>query len=548
MIRVKWYIYSLLVLPVTVFSSHLFAAECTIDSNTLDRGETKAFIICGKNIPRNYILKGFSEANITIAYEQYLERCAIGNEAPGIYLILRAEDDATTASVRITHADTEESLREPINVTVSDRIHIQKATLEDLPDTHLPFKLLTIKGDTSHDLSQACSEELSFPKGTWPSLSLVTREEIGMLPSAAGSDSPFDETPVCSRSSIQALVNVQGQQRYPAKVILSKVRLKEGKGKEGVAYVTLPRPAWTSAMKDEDAKYVDVGGIRTRYFEKGKGDALLFVHEGQAGATGNAQTWEQNFDYLARSFHVFALDRLGQGYTDNPKTDKEYDEYYERVVDHVWGFIKAMGIKTVHLVGHSQGGWPVMRVALDHPEMVKSLVVLNSGMAPSGPEDWKMAFYMYISFYVDPPVGPTPESIRRGMEFWSYARNNITTEKVERDYRLLHLPKMIEAREQMKKHYMNPAHPSFQEGKNKVLEEIKEGKLKVPTLIVWGYNDPSLPYQVGMKLFEYVSASVLQSQLHMFNNCGHHAYMEYPEQFNKLIKAFCGSNTFLPPE
>jgi len=49
MIRVKCYIYSLLVLPVTVFSSHLFAAECTIDSNTMDRGETKAFIICGKN-------------------------------------------------------------------------------------------------------------------------------------------------------------------------------------------------------------------------------------------------------------------------------------------------------------------------------------------------------------------------------------------------------------------------------------------------------------------------------------------------------------------
>jgi pimeloyl-ACP methyl ester carboxylesterase len=100
----------------------------------------------------------------------------------------------------------------------------------------------------------------------------------------------------------------------------------------------------------------------------------------------------------------------------------------------------------------------------------------------------------------------------------------------------------------MKKHSMNPAHPSFQEGKNRVLEEIQEGKLKVPTLIVWGYNDPSLPYQVGMKLFEHVSASVLQSQLHLFNNCGHHAYIEYPEQFSKLIKNFCGSNTPVPPE
>jgi pimeloyl-ACP methyl ester carboxylesterase len=100
---------------------------------------------------------------------------------------------------------------------------------------------------------------------------------------------------------------------------------------------------------------------------------------------------------------------------------------------------------------------------------------------------------------------------------------------------------MITARKQMKKHRMNPANPTYQILKNKTLQEIKEGKLKAPTLVIWGHNDPSTTYEVGMNLFKYVSSSTLDSQLHIFNNCGHSPYIEYPEEFNRLIESFCGT-------
>jgi 2-hydroxy-6-oxo-6-(2'-carboxyphenyl)-hexa-2,4-dienoate hydrolase len=295
-------------------------------------------------------------------------------------------------------------------------------------------------------------------------------------------------------------------------------------------------------MKDEDAKYVDVNGIRTRYFEKGKGDALLLIHGGQAGDTSRgAQNWQQNFDYLSKYFHVYAIDRLGQGYTDNPKTNKDYEEYYTQVVDHVYGFMQAVGIKKVHLAGQSQGGWPITRIALDHPEMVKSLVCMDCGMVPPGPSNFTLPFFMYIMFYVDPPEGPTPESIRRGMELWSYSMNNITDEKAKKALTISRLPKRSEAREQMIKHNMSPAHPSFQILRKEALDEIKEGKLKVPTLVLWGYNDPAMYYQGGIELFKLVSSGNPESQLHMFNNCGHSPYIEYPELFNRLIIDFCGA-------
>jgi 2-hydroxy-6-oxo-6-(2'-carboxyphenyl)-hexa-2,4-dienoate hydrolase len=436
-----------------------------------------------------------------------------------------------------------------ITIEVPDRVHIQEASLENLADPDLPFKILTIEGGKSHDLSNTGEAGFSFPAGKWLSLSLLTTEAFEAIAPALRSGYSSDKPFVCKKSSVQALVKIEGQQRYPAKIVIRKLKLEGGEEKEGVAYIELPPPAWASAMRDEDAKYIEVNGIRTRYFEKGKGDALLLVHGGQAGATSNAQNWEQNFDYLVRYFHVYALDRLGQGYTDNPKTEEDYEKYYTRVVDHVYGFLKAVDIKKVHLIGHSQGGWPVTRLALDHPEMVKSLVIVDSGTtAPSDPLNRGMPFFLYTTFYVDPPEGTTRESIRRGMELWSYSMNNITREKVQRAFKLSHLPKMIEARKQMKKHRINPAHPTYQTLKNKTLEEIKEGKLKVPTLVIWGHNDPSTTFEVGIELFKNISSGTLDSQLHIFNNCGHSPYMEYPDRFNRLIRNLCGKNAFLPIE
>jgi 2-hydroxy-6-oxo-6-(2'-carboxyphenyl)-hexa-2,4-dienoate hydrolase len=537
------------ILSVMVLLPNLFAAECTIDANFIDRGETKVFIICGKKIPRKYILKGLPDAHLKIEYEQYLEMCAIGIDTPGIYLMLKAGDDARTSSIRILDAETKEPVCEGLSIAVPERIYILNASLEEPRDPNLPFKILTIKGGKSHDLSQACVEGLSFPNGKWPTLSLLSKEEVKELSPELRSSYALNQPLICKKSSIRALVKVQGQQRYPAKIIISKARLKGGEEKEGVAHVMLPPPGWASAMRDEDAKYIDVNGIRTRYFEKGKGDALLLIHGGQAGDTSRgAQNWEQNFDYLATYFHVYALDRLGQGYTDNPKTDEDYEKYYTQVVDHVYGFMKADGIKKVHLIGQSQGGWPITRIALDYPEMVKSLVCMDCGMVPPGPSRFTLPFFMYVMFYVEPPEGPTPESIRRGMELWSYSMNNITDEKVQKALTISRFPKRIEAREQMIKHNMSPAHPSFQDLRKKALDEIKGGKLKVPTLVLWGYNDPAMYHQGGVDLFKLVSSGNPESQLHIINNCGHSPYIEYPELFNRLIINFCGAYSSPPIE
>ena len=88
------------------------------------------------------------------------------------------------------------------------------------------------------------------------------------------------------------------------------------------------------------AKFVDMNGVRTRYFEYGQGEPLVMIHGGaQAGAT-TANVFSRNIPGLAKHFHVFAMDRLACGLTGNPKEDTDYNQQGE--VDFIYAFIRTM--------------------------------------------------------------------------------------------------------------------------------------------------------------------------------------------------------------
>jgi 2-hydroxy-6-oxo-6-(2'-carboxyphenyl)-hexa-2,4-dienoate hydrolase len=345
----------------------------------------------------------------------------------------------------------------------------------------------------------------------------------------------------CDANSIAALVTVHGQQRDPAKVVVSNVIDNQGQISEGVTFVSLPEPAWASSMADDDAKFVDVDGIRTRYFEKGNGDALLLLHGGQpTGRAGGALAWTRNFDGLSERFRVFALDRLGQGQTGNPKTQSDYENYYQGVIDHAYGFIEAMGLEKVHLVGHSQGGWPVTRLALDHPDLVSCVVNVDSVMAAGETNLHTARYYLHITTGVHPESGETAHSIRRTRELQSHTLNNITLAGASRGLTLAQQPKILEADKELQKLQMSPRHPAFQSLRDQARQEIKYGKLTVPSLIIWGYNDPSSPFEGGLELFEFINAAAThESRMYVFNNAGHSSYVEYPEEFNSVVTNFC---------
>jgi len=302
-----------------------------------------------------------------------------------------------------------------------------------------------------------------------------------------------------------------------------------------------------------ESKFVDVDGIRTRYFEGGSGEAMVLVHGGHYGATGGAVGWMPVFPNLAVHFKVYAVDKLGMGLTDNPGRDEDYT--MQATVQHLYGFLKALGIDQVHLVGHSRGALPVARIAIDHPEMVKTVTIFDSNtLAPVDPPA------------SDPPLSPpgpppTAESIRERLlnNSTTFHTGFITDEYVEAQLEVALQPKIREAAEKMellKKLFAerNPdkvkARPALAgnrgtgwwmyEVKDETLEAIRAGRLSTPTLMIWGFNDPSATYAMGMDLFQLISKSVDRTQLHFFNQSGHSPYHEYPQEVTNILVSFTG--------
>jgi pimeloyl-ACP methyl ester carboxylesterase len=284
----------------------------------------------------------------------------------------------------------------------------------------------------------------------------------------------------------------------------------------------------------KDPKFVEVGGIRTRYFEAGEGEPLVLIHGGNIAGYSHSYDWSLNFDELGKHFHVYALDKLGQGHTDIPRKDADYT--MAATIEHVHGFLAAAGIRKAVLVGHSRGALPAARIAIDHPELVGALVIVDTNTLaadhPSTPKDF------YTNVWANPPPVLDAAYARREADANSWSRDHITPDFVDAWLQVSLLPKTEEAARKMKALSDKQFLPDLQRQKYDTLDLIREGRLKAPTLVVWGLNDPSAPIVLGHQLFQQIAFALPRAQLHVFNHAGHYVYREHPRDFDRVLIDF----------
>lgn len=142
------------------------------------------------------------------------------------------------------------------------------------------------------------------------------------------------------------------------------------------------RSVWNHLIVTEfEQKFIDVGGLRTRYARAGRsGDPkVLMLH----GTGGHWESFAANLDAFSKHFECFAIDMAGCGFTDKPdKATYEIADY----VEHIVAFLDTMQIDRVHVVGVSLGTWVGAGLARDHPERVDRIVmVASSGMLQMPP-------------------------------------------------------------------------------------------------------------------------------------------------------------------
>ena len=293
----------------------------------------------------------------------------------------------------------------------------------------------------------------------------------------------------------------------------------------------------TDVLDQEHIGYIDVGGRRTRYYENGSGEPLVLVHGGQYGSLFSLDSWSLNLPALAERFHVYAIDKLGQGYTDNPESEADYS--IEALVRHLADSLEILGVKGAHLVGHSRGALAALRVAQDYPGLAKSLVLMDTNtVAPNDPSLGYQSFYGEVERKT-PPGPPSLETVRVEPEANSYGNAHLTANFLDRMLKIARLPKTAEGAELMKTLFMSTFQPSLDRTKAEALGALEAHGSPVPTLIIWGFNDPSAPLVLGHRLMEIVSAKTPQTEMHVLNQAGHYSFREQPEAFHQILSAFC---------
>ena len=289
------------------------------------------------------------------------------------------------------------------------------------------------------------------------------------------------------------------------------------------------------SLQEFGEKWIDVEGIRTRYFETGAGRPIVLVHGGTAGdASGgaNAEDFNLNFAELAKRFRVISVDRLGQGYTDNPKRDEDWA--MAASVRHLAGFLAALGLGPYNLVGHSRGGYCVARVTLDHPRLVESCVIVDSNSAAPG------AGRNEIVFACNPHQPGTLESSRYVYEQYSYKNDHVTDAWIALKQKITESPKNRDAIAKMRGEGLlaNVFAPALVADRDEFFARIENGGLARPILLFWGYNDPTAPLDLGLRLFRLMAAHHARTTMHIVNEAGHHSFRERAAEFNRVIAEF----------
>lgn len=268
----------------------------------------------------------------------------------------------------------------------------------------------------------------------------------------------------------------------------------------------------------EIGQRVDVDGIGTNYIEAGAPTAapLILIHGSGPGVTAYAN-WRGVIPAFAETYHVYAPDMVGFGYTDCP--DSITDFTLDFWVGHIVGFMDKLGIAKAHFVGNSYGGALTLALATRHPERVDRIVLMGAA---------GLGFPMTKGLEDVWGYQPSEDNMRRLMQTFAFNSNLVTDEIVRSRYEASIRPGAQEAFSRL-----------FPEPRQQRLDALRtdESTLKAmphSTMIVHGREDLIVPVECAHRF----NALIPNSELHVFGQCGHWTQIERRERFVELVIPF----------
>lgn len=274
---------------------------------------------------------------------------------------------------------------------------------------------------------------------------------------------------------------------------------------------------WTSVAWGAHVRHAHVGGRRLCYLDYGEGPALLLVH----GLGGSWQAWLENIGALAAEHRVIAVDLPGFGNSDALPPPAEMASHSAALAE----LIEHLGLERTAVVAHSMGGLIGVRLAVDRPDLVDRLVLVNAG----GIRMTAVRLALVVrSFAIFKALVGRPAALRaitrrprlRRAVLWAMVAD----------------PRAVDPR------YLAEtvplwAAPGFTGALAAGAREVvrtRPGDVRCPVLLVWGDRDRILPIAAARAL----AAELPDARLEVIEGVGHCPMFEAADRFNRILLDF----------
>jgi len=126
-----------------------------------------------------------------------------------------------------------------------------------------------------------------------------------------------------------------------------------------------------SSAPQRKTRTIAVEGMSFAYVDLGSGPPVVLIH----GSISDYREWSTQMEALAKHYRVIAYSR--RYHWPNSPPGKDADATIPRQAEDLAAIIKSLGVAPANIVGHSYGGTVALFLALQHPELVRTLVLLE---------------------------------------------------------------------------------------------------------------------------------------------------------------------------
>jgi len=260
---------------------------------------------------------------------------------------------------------------------------------------------------------------------------------------------------------------------------------------------------WRAGLHERS---VNVNDLKISYYEGGPqgAETVLLVH----GFAADKSTWLWFARALTERYHVIAVDLPGFGASDRPHGSYDVGTQTERLA----AFVDALGIRRLHLAGHSMGGHIAALYAARYPEQVTSLALIaNAGV--STPR--RSAFFQRLEEQGDNPLLVNSEPQFDQLLEWLFVAPPQFPERLHQylaQRAVADSAHQREVFEHLRDRYL-PLEPELP-------------RIQAPTLLLWGDQDRIL----DVSSIETMKPLLKNASVVIIKDCGHAPILERPEE------------------